>query len=137
MEELTSQEPQSSPDSKKLEVVSKQKQKVDGILREKRGKYNGPLVTAETYNEFLDQSPISGDVSLSEALEIRKFRRKEANRKRSFANRYLKAYLKGKSRIQLGVIKDENGVKQPNIVTISSNEYDLYKKVPGVRRDRS
>ena len=111
--------------SKRSEKGYTGRPKAEGILKEKRTSYKGPNVGAANYDEFLDMTPIEGTYTLEEALEIRKRRRKEANKARSMFKKYEKAFYKGKSQMRFG----KTAEKTPNIITISSNEYDLHKKV--------
>ena len=97
-----------------------------GITLEKRGKYNGPLIGSENYHQFDVTSEIPGDASEEEIRRIRKEDKAESNKIRALAKKHLKAYLKGKSSINLGRDKITG---EPKTRNISSNEIGFHKKV--------
>jgi hypothetical protein len=118
---------------KKRDLKERKKESVgnpkpDGILREKRNVYKLPQVTSETYNLFQVNTPIPAGTPFDKIDEIRKKDRKETNKVRSLANKHLKAYLRGKSQITK-VGTDEFGKPKIEPIKITSNEFDIYKKV--------
>lgn len=84
-------------------------------------------MTAQTYNDFFDKSPIDGELTPAQVDAEWKKRKLEANKVRSFLNKYLKAYLRGRGSMAAG-FKEVEGIKEKNIIKISSNEWDIHTK---------
>lgn len=105
------------------------KEKAEGIQLESRAKYDFPIVTAETYNQFkAEPIPIPPDASKEERRAIRKEMKQRDNKIRSLANKHLKAYLRGRSSINI-LKRDEAGNLVSEPLKITSNEFRLHKKV--------
>jgi hypothetical protein len=84
------------------------------------------MVTSQTYNDFKEELPLPADASAEEIKEIRLRAKRLANRKRSFANKHLKAWLRGKSSVRAGT-KMENNIRVPNIINIQSSEQRIFR----------
>jgi len=107
---------------------SKKKDPQEDIPKEVRTHFKGPMVTSNNYNSFVNLDDLDTNLTPKELKEELELRRKIANKTRSLANKYLKAYLRGKTQIRQGTIHLDGGLKVPNTLKISSNEFGIHQK---------